>query len=138
MDEYKEFCLNLLNNADFSIADFNYKERKFNEFFPPQLLEVLCSIEKAKTGKRPIEDDLRFFDFTMTHKVSKDGVSTSYLLSLNEESEGTKSFFYMAPILYEALKKGLVLFVDELDKSLHPHLVEHIIKLFHNNFKCLI
>ena len=132
LDEYKEFCLNLLNNADFSIHDFNYKERKVNEFFPPQLLEVLLSIEKAKTGKQPIEEDFRFFDFTIAHKISKDGTSVSYLLSLNEESEGTKSFFYMAPMLYEVLKKGLVLFVDELDKSLHPHLVEYIIKLFHN------
>lgn len=131
-DEYKKFCLNLLNNADFSINDFKYTERKANEFFPPELLEVISSFEKVEIGKQVIKDDLRFFDFTMTHEVYKDGASAIYPLNINEESEGTKSFFSIAPMLYNVFKKGLVLFVDELDKSLHPHLVEYIIKLFHN------
>jgi len=132
LDEYKEFCLSLLNNADFGINDFNYKERKMNEVFPPKLLEVLSSIEKVETGRQVIEEDFRFFDFTMTHEVNEGGIPTIYSLSLDEESEGTKSFFNIAPLLYNVFKKGLVLFVDELDKSLHPHLVKHIIKLFHN------
>ena len=51
-------------------------------------------------------------------------------LNLEEESLGTVQMFMMSPLLYYVFKDGRTLFVDEIDKSLHPILVEHIVKLF--------
>ncbi|MCB0124198.1 MAG: ATP-binding protein, partial [Caldilineaceae bacterium] len=50
----------------------------------------------------------------------------------DEESEGTKAFFAFAGPWLDVLKNGWVLAVDELDSSLHPLLVKHLVQMFHN------
>ena len=47
-----------------------------------------------------------------------------YALNINEESVGTTKMFMYSPLLYYVFKEGKVLFVDELDKSFHPLMVE--------------
>lgn len=51
---------------------------------------------------------------------------------LVDESEGTQRLFALAGPLFEILGKGLVLCVDELDKSLHTLLVRKLISMFHD------
>lgn len=51
-------------------------------------------------------------------------------LSLAEESEGTKTLFEMAPMLFYTLDSGGVLIIDELESSLHPLLAQAIVKTF--------
>lgn len=43
--------------------------------------------------------------------------------------------FHLFDFFMEALKNGMVLFVDELDAKLHPLLTRYIINLFHNSEK---
>lgn len=50
-----------------------------------------------------------------------------------EESEGTKKMFYLIIALTEIVKSGKTLFLDEIEKSLHPILVKYIISMFHNS-----
>jgi AAA15 family ATPase/GTPase len=49
-----------------------------------------------------------------------------------EESAGTKTLLDLSKDLIEVLKGGRILFADELDKSLHPHLVKYLVSLFNN------
>ncbi len=51
-------------------------------------------------------------------------------LDLQEESEGTKTLFRMAPSVFRALDTGGLLLVDELESSLHPLLGLAIVKMF--------
>jgi len=53
-------------------------------------------------------------------------------LPLNEESQGTQKLFHMALPILEALQKGTVLIVDELEASLHPSLAQEIVNLFND------
>ena len=55
-----------------------------------------------------------------------------YALNIGEESLGTIRIFEYAPILFDVLKNGKVLFIDEIDRSLHPLLVKHLVKIFLN------
>ena len=41
--------------------------------------------------------------------------------------------FHLFDFFMDALKNGMVLFVDELDAKLHPLLTRYIINLFHNS-----
>ena len=41
--------------------------------------------------------------------------------------------FHLFDFLMNALKNGMVLFIDELDAKLHPLLTRYIINLFHNS-----
>lgn len=49
------------------------------------------------------------------------------------ESEGTKKFFYLSPMLINALEKGEMLIIDEFDARLHPLLTHKIVSLFNAN-----
>ena len=50
-----------------------------------------------------------------------------------EESEGTKTLFQMMLSMIDIIRNGRTLLIDEIDTSLHPHLVEYIISLFNNS-----
>lgn len=54
------------------------------------------------------------------------------LLSLVDESAGTLAWLAIAVPIIAALRNGRLLCVDELDTSLHPHLVIEIVRLFQN------
>lgn len=56
-------------------------------------------------------------------------------LPISLESNGTMKMFHLFDFFMDALKNGMVLFVDELDAKLHPLLTRYIINLFHNSEK---
>jgi AAA15 family ATPase/GTPase len=52
---------------------------------------------------------------------------------LEEESGGTQRLYGLIAPLLDVLKEGRVLFVDELDSSLHTLLVRRLVSMFHNS-----
>lgn len=50
-----------------------------------------------------------------------------------EESDGTKTLFYMMLSMIEIIRSGKVLLIDEIDTSLHTQLVEFIIGMFNSS-----
>lgn len=63
-------------------------------------------------------------------KLMHRGVRGSFALPFEEESLGTKSWMAFVAYALDALDTGGVLFVDELDASLHPMLMARAIRLF--------
>lgn len=57
----------------------------------------------------------------------------SAMFELEDESGGTQKLFALAGPLFDILKNGYVLIVDELDRGLHPLLVRQLIALFQNS-----
>jgi hypothetical protein len=53
-------------------------------------------------------------------------------LPLEQESQGTRTLFELAPPLIRALRRGSVLAIDELEASLHPLLAAHVVRQFHD------
>lgn len=64
--------------------------------------------------------------------IKKDGTQGLFTLSLEDESDGTKKLMGLAPDIHAALSSGGVLFVDELEKELHPILLDYIVSQFQN------
>ena len=65
-----------------------------------------------------------------THK-NENGQEITFDFML-EESDGTQMLLCLSEDIFWVLEKGSVLFVDELDNSLHPHLVRYLVSLFNN------
>lgn len=63
------------------------------------------------------------------HHVTEFGEA---LFELHEESMGTQRLFALAGPVLDILEKGRLLVVDELESSLHPFLVAHLVDLFHD------
>lgn len=52
------------------------------------------------------------------------------LFELGDESDGTRSWLELLPVVLDALEEGAVVAVDEIDTSLHPLLTAQLVGLF--------
>lgn len=132
VEAYKAFCLKILNNADISISDFrmdsqNVIDASGSSEFLKELIRVMSKNDSDKATRL---ENINVYDFVTFHDIKNGEASERYSLNLDEESLGTVQMFKYTPLLYYVFKEGRVLFVDELDKSLHPLMVEYLVKLF--------
>lgn len=126
-ENLKEFALKLLREADILIKDINvdYEEKEMDNTMMDMLVPSLRKYsEKFKIKNVNIE---------LEHEVIDDNNNMhTYKLNFTEESSGTRVLFAFAPFLKRAFASPKVIIVDELERSMHPALVEFIVKLFNN------
>ena len=126
-ENLKEFALKLLREADILIKDItvDYEEKEIDSTMVDMLVPPLARAgEKVKVKNVNIE---------LEHEVIDDSNKKyTYKLNFTEESSGTRVLFAFAPFLKRAFEKTKVILVDELERSMHPALVEFIVKLFNN------
>ena len=89
-----------------------------------QILEILNTADSDIVDIRIQGNDLKTF-----HRGNPD-IAFDFD---TEESEGTKTLFQMMLSMIDIIRNGRTLLIDEIDTSLHPHLVEYIINLFNNS-----
>ena len=132
VESYKEFCLKILNNADISISDFKMDSKRIIDASNGSdlLKELIRVMAKEDSDSATRLENSNVYDFVTFHDIKNGETSERYSLNLTEESLGTVQMFKYTPLLYYVFKEGRVLFVDELDKSLHPLMVEYLVKLF--------
>lgn len=113
----KKEILNYLKKADFNIADFEVDARSVPDVFLHDNDYVLNNGEYKVYGVK--------FKHVIDNK--------EYFLNFDEESLGTQMFFILLPFVSMAMEKNRILVIDELDKSLHPFLLQYIISIFNNH-----
>ena len=116
--------LGLLKAADLGVTDVHVSSPD------PETKE---RIEKATRILRGLEDDTPDDDdffipdlVELVHSTPDTGV----VVDRSDESQGTLVWLGLVGPVLDALDSGVTLLVDELDTSLHPHLVQRIIGLF--------
>ncbi len=83
------------------------------EGFTAWILNSLKNSSKLeKRGGRQIKIALK------THHRSENGIAAEF--DLEEESEGTQRLIHLLPSLFELQNNEKVIFIDELDRRLHP------------------
>lgn len=116
-DYLKDFAIDFLQKADFNIEDY-----QISQIDVPG--EFLTAIPEFITKTLP--DKPKAYQVLFKHKNSYN------YLSIDEESLGTQMIFAFIPFLADSLKNKKVLIIDELDKSLHPFLVQYIVEIFND------
>ncbi|MBR5941069.1 MAG: ATP-binding protein [Neisseriaceae bacterium] len=125
--EQKNDILNLIKVADLGIDDFNVHIKKTKWHLAATDRDIPDTVKE----KIPYE-----FEEILIQSIHKDNEKKSVLLNLNsDESDGTKRFFSFAAPFLHILENGSVVFIDELNNSLHPKLVQFLVELFHNKEK---
>lgn len=123
----KQQVLDLLQAADFAIADLEIERRyQYEVKYPLRRMEMPAKL----LAERALEPEGEQFDVRTVH-VGSNG--ERFPLDMKEESNGTRKFFALAGPWLEALQKGSVLIVDELNDNLHPNLVKFLVQMFHDN-----
>ena len=108
-----------------------------DEKYKKELLRFIktfdSGIEGIKTTPDSIEEiqnNNRVVKVELIHRGEDNKLKA---LPLDLESNGTRKMFHLFDFFMDALKNGMVLFMDELDAKLHPLLTRYIINLFHNS-----
>ncbi len=132
-EEYKKFAVGFLNDADISITDIEVDIKKVKDTNNSEFMKILGVLTNNNDEQMHAFEEANIYNFMFKHEVSDSSAKNSYFLSLNEESLGTSQLFSLSIILFYAFKEGKVLVIDEIDKSLHPLLVRHIIRTYIKN-----
>lgn len=125
--ELKEFALKLLKEADIFIKDIHvdYEEKEMDNAMMDMLIPPLARTNGTfKMSNVRIELEHEIIDENKNKHI--------YSLNFNDESSGTRTLFALAPFLKRAFESTKTIVVDELEKSMHPALVEFIVKLFND------
>jgi hypothetical protein len=118
--EFVSQVAKILTLIDTGISGIKFEEKEnFDMAFPQDFPEEVKNriIERNKMETFFLHD-------------SKDGNSVKFPLKL--ESLGTQRLFQVLPLLVKTFQEGRVLIWDEIERSLHPHVAEVIIKLFND------
>lgn len=141
-DRYEEFTLSMFDKQlaghreamqflkymqlgfdDLVVREQTLTEEALDSALPPSLRTALIQELKGRTTLEALT----------THQVydeTGEPVETRLFIKDEMESEGTKKVIEMSGPIFNALHKGDILVVDELDAKLHPILTRSIIKLF--------
>ena len=110
------------------LSDVNYKK---------ELLKFIKTFDSGIEGIKTTPDSIEavksnngIIDIEVIHRGENGELKA---LPFYLESNGTRKMFHLFDFFMDALKNGMVLFVDELDAKLHPLLTRYIINLFHNS-----
>ena len=97
--------------------------------------DLQLGFSNIETSEHKNESGKKVIDIFTNHNVyDGDGNVTGQqkMRFSNCESQGTQKLFELAGPLFEALKYGRLLVMDELDAKMHPLISQHIIKLFNS------
>ena len=115
----------LLRAADLAVTDAARTP------IDPGIREILRRIDRESDGEYDIDavdeiDSDLYGGIQLTHRTPHGSV----VLVDSHESLGTLVWVGLIGSVLDALDRGTVLLVDELDASLHPHLVRDLVELF--------
>jgi len=145
LDIQKEKLISLIKGMDFGIQDVvlskneNPNIKALLESLPTKLAEEL--MEKIRINDAQASDDDEKEYKLISHNVStvhrrydedKNFVNDQ-ICNFNIESKGTQKIFELAGPIIDTMYNGGVLFIDEIQSSLHTKLVIELIKFFINN-----
>ena len=116
--QHKQKIVSFLASADLNIVDLR--------------VENQLSVEKDLSLSLPLEMREQLGKRTLKFLHHEKNTNKAVPFDADDESEGTRKLFALAGPLIDILEKGHILVVDELNNSLHPTLMQFLIRLFHN------
>lgn len=127
--------------ADLGIEnmEFEFKNEEVNGLesvknIPEEMKDALIAfLQSLKENSNVSEFALKKSEVRATsyhNGINKAGIETSFTLDLSDESDGTRKLMSIAPAIESVLSKGGIVLVDEIEKELHPMLVNFIVAKF--------
>ena len=127
----KSYLLDFVHEADFNISDV--RSDKVSKELPKQLINMLLADERTPDEMKEqikTKQSINTIQTVFEHTVHNERGTETYLMSTESQSEGTRRTFGIEAAIFEALETQSFLFIDEIEASLHPELVEFMIQRF--------
>lgn len=75
-----------------------------------------------------VEDGVQKISQMMFRQFGENGFSKE--MDIQAQSDGTVRLLSLVPAFYAAMQSGKTVAIDELDHSIHPHLVRELVRYF--------
>ncbi len=127
----KSFVLDFLKEADFNIANITTKKERAK--IPERLLPIMAEMKMPSEAKDQLlkEKTMDTLHTTFTHSVAnQEEERAEHVLPESLQSNGTIRTMGLAGVISQAIAMDAFLFIDEIESSLHPKLVEFVIEQF--------
>lgn len=85
-------------------------------------------VDNRNVSAITLEKGIRKVSELVFKQVGVEGYSRD--MNIQSQSDGTVRLLILAPYLYSAIYEGATIVVDELDNSIHPHLVRELVRYF--------
>lgn len=144
--EFTDFISNILKKVGTGVERVETISRKIDlkrdlnflpEAFREDLSTKLLELEDGNAAYISSELFQRVFEKNegevLEHRlvtVHKDKEGNEVNFDIEEESDGTLRLLHLAPLLVDARSESKVVFIDELDRRMHPLLSRTLIQLF--------
>ena len=123
-----------VDDIKFEVKNVDLDRNSIPDNMPEELRDALTQFMKALSeSSNASETKLKMGQIRATslHRgLNRQGASVLYPLSLAEESDGTRKLMALAPAVEQALERGGVFLVDELESGMHPMLASFLISKF--------
>lgn len=116
--------IDFLAMADLGIAGVKVERRKFDASMVPE--------DMPEALRQHLLNDMAGQEFADVHFSHRLADGRDVQLDMEDESGGTQKLFALAGPWLDVLANGWVLVIDELDTSLHPVLMRHLVGMFHD------
>jgi AAA15 family ATPase/GTPase len=67
------------------------------------------------------------------YTIRKNSSGEDVRFDIDDESNGIKSFTYLAVAFYNSLKEGHIIVVDEIESSFHNYVLNYLLKMFYDD-----
>lgn len=123
-----------IEKMEFEFKDEVVKDFESEKNIPEEIRFALTAfMQNLKENSNISEIGLQKSEVRATsyhNGINKNGIKTSFTLDLSDESDGTRKLMSIAPAIESVLNNGGIVLVDELEKELHPMLVNYIVAKF--------
>ncbi len=124
--EGKKEVLAFMNSAGIGVKDFRVDKVSFT-------LNDLPADFPDEFKQKVLKDMEGHVSFDTKFLYQSNDTKELIPFDLSDESDGTKALFSFVVPWLQMLKNDEIVFVDEIDTSLHPLLVQHLVKMLHSS-----
>ena len=129
--EHLDHLVKLINQADIGISQIDIKDKEYRERESGMFQDLVQTVAKHIDDKSMrdlfLQEIRHRKQLRFIHSISGDHIRA---LGYDSESKGTRTLVSLLIPALEALARGSLLVVDELDTSLHPDLTRAFVSLF--------
>ncbi|HOO75132.1 MAG TPA: ATP-binding protein [Tepiditoga sp.] len=131
-NRFKGKILTMLKDVDINFEGVKIEEKNINiDEISNEMTKII--LDKLKNNNN--NSDIKTMDVIVQHSKYDENNNFKGIVDFDlkkQESEGTKKFYSLAGPILDTIEKNGILFIDELENSLHPLILEYILKLFNN------
>ena len=130
-NDLKGHLLEFIKEADFNIS--NIETTSIKKDIPEEFLDMILKSDRLPDDEKERlkkEKNITHLKTDFEHTVTNDRGVEKYYLSESLQSEGTRRITGLESVIYSALQEESLMVIDEIESSLHPNLIEFVLKKF--------